>query len=110
MKVLAQLITFVMIVLSITFLKTSIDLPKVEKQQQSAGIELVLDLADDMADPEAEDDSNEIEFHETEYFLSSQKFIFPPEVGTHLFLDNYPTFVHTYIHAIYVPPSLHSLS
>ncbi|WPU63543.1 hypothetical protein [Peredibacter starrii] len=109
MKVLAQLITFVMIVLSITFLKTSIDLPKVEKQQ-SAGIELVLDLADDMADPEAEDDSNEIEFHETEYFLSSQKFIFPQEVGTHLFLDDYPTFFHSYINSIYVPPLTHSLS
>ena len=109
MKVLAQLITFVMIVLSITFLKTSIDLPKVEKQQ-AAGIELVLDLADDMADPEADDDSNEIEFHETEYYLSSQKFVFSPVVGTHLFLDNYPTFVHTYIHAIYVPPLTHSLS
>ena len=109
MKVLAQLIAFIMIVLSITFLKTSIDLPKVEKQQ-SAGIELVLDLADDMADPEAEDDSSEIEFHETEYFLSSQKFVFSPQVGTHLFLDNYPTFVHTYSHSLYVPPLTHSLS
>ncbi|WP_408096594.1 hypothetical protein ACJVC5_16270 [Peredibacter sp. HCB2-198] len=107
MKVLAQLITFIMVVLSITFLKTDIDLPKVEKQPIS--MELVLDLADDMADPETEEDS-EIEFHETEYFLSNQKYIFSPEVGTHLFLDDYPTFFHSYIHSIYVPPLTHSLS
>ena len=106
----AQIATFIMVVLSISFFMTCHKLPQL-KSDVSSPVLIIADLEVEIPQSETENDSpEEIEFHETEFFITNQKYVFSPTVGRHLFFDNLPVFLSSYIFTIYVPPLLNSLS
>lgn len=110
MKQLLKLFTFFIVVLAITLLNVRVEELK-PRTHSLTNVEYSFEHVADQSTPiDSEDESVDIEFHQTEYLIHEQPFILSPETLTALIQGNETVFLSTYIFSIHIPPSTRTLA